>query len=31
MSMSTDEFGQYLRDDIAKWAHVVKISGAKVD
>jgi tripartite-type tricarboxylate transporter receptor subunit TctC len=31
MSMSTDEFGQYLRDDIAKWAHVVKVSGAKVD
>ena len=31
MSMSTDEFGQYLRDDIAKWAQVVKISGAKVD
>jgi tripartite-type tricarboxylate transporter receptor subunit TctC len=31
MSMSTDEFGQYLRDDIAKWAKVVKISGAKVD
>jgi tripartite-type tricarboxylate transporter receptor subunit TctC len=31
MSMSTEEFGQYLRDDIAKWAQVVKISGAKVD
>jgi tripartite-type tricarboxylate transporter receptor subunit TctC len=31
LSMSTDEFGQYLRDDIAKWAQVVKISGAKVD
>ena len=31
LSMSTEEFGQYLRDDIAKWAHVVKISGAKVD
>jgi tripartite-type tricarboxylate transporter receptor subunit TctC len=31
MSMSTEEFGLYLRDDIAKWAHVVKISGAKVD
>jgi tripartite-type tricarboxylate transporter receptor subunit TctC len=31
MSMSTEEFGQYLRDDIAKWAHIVKISGAKVD
>jgi tripartite-type tricarboxylate transporter receptor subunit TctC len=31
MSMSTEEFGQYLRDDIAKWAKVVKFSGAKVD
>jgi tripartite-type tricarboxylate transporter receptor subunit TctC len=31
MSMSTEEFGQYLREDIAKWAKVVKISGAKVD
>ncbi len=31
MSMSTDEFGQYLHDDIAKWTKVVKISGAKVD
>jgi hypothetical protein len=29
--MSTDEFGQFLREDIAKWAKVVKISGAKVD
>ncbi len=31
MSMSTEEFGQYLLEDIAKWAKVVKISGAKVD
>ena len=31
MNMSTDEFGQYLREDIAKWANIVKISGAKVD
>jgi tripartite-type tricarboxylate transporter receptor subunit TctC len=31
MSMSTAEFGKFLRDDIAKWANVVKISGAKVD
>jgi tripartite-type tricarboxylate transporter receptor subunit TctC len=31
MSMSPDEFGQYLKEDIAKWANVVKISGAKVD
>ena len=31
MSMSRDAFGQFLRDDIAKWAKIVKISGAKVD
>lgn len=31
LNMSTDEFGRYLRDDIAKWAKVVKLSGAKVD
>ncbi len=31
LNMSTEEFGQYLRDDIAKWAKVVKLSGAKVD
>lgn len=31
MSMSTDEFAQYLREDIAKWAEVAKLSGAKVD
>ena len=31
LSMSTDEFGQYLREDIAKWANIVKVSGAKVD
>ena len=31
MSMSTDEFGQYMREDIAKWAKIVKMSGAKVD
>jgi tripartite-type tricarboxylate transporter receptor subunit TctC len=31
LSMSTEEFGQYLREDIAKWANIVKISGAKVD
>jgi tripartite-type tricarboxylate transporter receptor subunit TctC len=29
MSMNVDEFGQYLSADIAKWAHIVKISGAK--
>jgi len=31
MRMTTEEFGRYLRDDIDKWARVVKISGAKVD
>ncbi len=31
MTMGTDEFTKYLNDDIAKWARVVKISGAKVD
>lgn len=31
MNMSTEEFGQYMKDDIAKWARIVKLSGAKVD
>ena len=31
MSMSPDEFGQYMKENIAKWATIVKISGAKVD
>ena len=29
MSMTVPEFQQYLKDDIAKWANIVKISGAK--
>ena len=29
--MKPDEFGQFVREDIAKWAKVVKESGAKVD
>lgn len=29
MSMSTAEFARYLEDDIAKWAKVVRMSGAK--
>jgi tripartite-type tricarboxylate transporter receptor subunit TctC len=29
--MTPDEFGRFVRDDIAKWAKVVKESGAKVD
>jgi tripartite-type tricarboxylate transporter receptor subunit TctC len=28
--MTPAEFGKYLRDDIEKWAKVVKLSGAKV-
>jgi tripartite-type tricarboxylate transporter receptor subunit TctC len=31
MSMSPDEFGRFMREDIDKWARVVKISGAKPD
>ncbi len=30
MVMSPEEFDKYLRADIEKWAHVVKVSGAKV-
>jgi len=29
LTMNTDEFTRYLNEDIAKWARVVKISGAK--
>ena len=31
MTMTPDEFTKYMREDIAKWAKVVKISGAKPD
>ena len=31
MTMNVAEFNRYLADDITKWAHVVKVSGAKVD
>jgi tripartite-type tricarboxylate transporter receptor subunit TctC len=31
MSMTADEFGHFLREDIEKWARVVKVSGAKAD
>ena len=31
MIMSPAEFDKYLRADIAKWAHVVEVSGAKVE
>jgi tripartite-type tricarboxylate transporter receptor subunit TctC len=30
MTMSPDEFDKYLRADIEKWAHVVKVSGAAI-
>jgi tripartite-type tricarboxylate transporter receptor subunit TctC len=31
LTMATDEFTRYLNDDIAKWARIVKISGAKAE
>ena len=31
MGMSIDEFDKFLREDIVKWAKVVKLSGAKQD
>ena len=31
LPMSADDFGRYVREDIAKWAKVIKESGAKVD
>ncbi len=31
MSMTVAEFQQFLKDDIAKWAPIVKASGAKAD
>jgi tripartite-type tricarboxylate transporter receptor subunit TctC len=31
MPMASEDFGRYVREDIAKWAKVVKESGAKVD
>ena len=31
MTMGTDEFTRYLNADIAKWARIVKISGAKAE
>jgi tripartite-type tricarboxylate transporter receptor subunit TctC len=31
MSMTPDEFARFMRDDIEKWARIVKISGAKPD
>jgi len=31
MTMTPDEFGKYISDDIMKWERIVKISGAKPD
>ncbi|MGZ5073049.1 MAG: tripartite tricarboxylate transporter substrate binding protein [Usitatibacter sp.] len=31
MSMTPEEFGRYIRENIDKWARIVKISGAKPD
>ncbi len=31
MSMTPEEFGRFMREDIEKWARVVKVSGAKPD
>ena len=31
MSMTPGEFAQFMNEDIAKWAHIVKLSGAKPD
>jgi tripartite-type tricarboxylate transporter receptor subunit TctC len=31
MKMTPDAFSKYMQDDIAKWAQVVKVSGAKAD
>ena len=31
MTMTPEEFGRFMREDIEKWARIVKISGAKPD
>ena len=31
MVMTTDEFARYMREDIEKWARIVRLSGAKPD
>jgi hypothetical protein len=31
MGMGVDQFDRFLRDDIAKWANLVKSTGMKVD
>jgi tripartite-type tricarboxylate transporter receptor subunit TctC len=31
MSMTPEEFGRFMREDIEKWSRIVKVSGAKPD
>jgi tripartite-type tricarboxylate transporter receptor subunit TctC len=31
MSMSPEEFARFMREDIEKWARIVKVSGARPD
>jgi tripartite-type tricarboxylate transporter receptor subunit TctC len=31
LSMSPERFGELMRDDLAKWARVVRESGARID
>jgi hypothetical protein len=31
MGMTIEQFDKFLREEIVKWASVVKVSGAKVD
>jgi tripartite-type tricarboxylate transporter receptor subunit TctC len=31
MQMTTDAFAKYVKEDIDKWAHIVKVSGAKFE
>ena len=31
MAMSPDEFARFMREDIEKWARIVKVSGARAD
>jgi tripartite-type tricarboxylate transporter receptor subunit TctC len=31
MGMSIEQFDRFLREEIVKWAKVVKVSGAKAD
>lgn len=31
MTMGVDDFGRYMSDEIAKWARIVKFSGAKAE